>query len=629
MRDIDQPYQPSQGLFASTSAYPTTRMPVQPNPDLIREIRAKGYQRPRNLYEKIRSQVTILNDDDRTLLVHVAYVDPEFFVERYLLDPVVMSPLQPHHVRLLNLIPYDKTGVKVNVQAPRGSAKTTCCAIWYPLWRICFRDFQLAEGVPDEKFILIISRNESMAEKNLRDIKGLIDNPKIVQDFGVLRGPVWKKDECETANGVSLLPLGRNQSPRGALVHGKRPTLLVVDDLEDPKRCLNPNLRKEDLEWFFSDVLFASDIGGNINCIYSDTVKHPDSMSVRLAKTPGWKTVHFKAIPNPEDLYHPINEHLWKEWEEIYRDLTLDDGEREAKADEFYNANTEGMNSGVTALWPQALSYLKVRKMIVERGYHFCMRELQNIARDSSMSLFDMENAMTFREHEDGLMRKDGRIVEWSHISGFTTYIDTMGGRDVPENSYACAVVVVWEPLQGGSKLNPESMSGMNAYVLLCWLDRVPLTEQFEQGILLHQRAEAMLYKAVPDSKFFVEKPPDKDYTIAGAHRAAFKAMREKHRFEKMLGHHSQTQKKEARIETLEPAIKNGWLAFNEVGLPPELWKQFREFPTSDHNDAPDAVQGACRARVSASAKVRNFARHRDPDLEEWYRVNRYRTVRI
>ena len=92
--------------------------------------------------------------------------------------------------------------------------------------------------------------------------------------------------------------------------------------------------------------------------------------------------MHFKAIPDPEDLYHPTHEHLWKEWEEIYGDLTLDDTERETKANEFYNANAEEMNCGVTALWPQALSYLNVRKLVVERGYHLCMRELQNIARD-------------------------------------------------------------------------------------------------------------------------------------------------------------------------------------------------------------------------------------------------------
>ena len=571
----------------------------------------------------------IHNEEERKLVVHMAYIDPEFFVERYLLDPHTMSPLQPHHVELLNLIPYNETGVKVNVQAPRGSAKTTCCALWYPLWRICFKDFQLVEGVPDEKFILIISRNEGMAQGILRGIKGLMDTPGIVEDFGILRGPVWKMDECETANGVTLVPRGRNQSPRGALVRGKRPSLLIVDDLEDTERCMNPKLRQNDWDWLFSDVMFTSDISGNINCIYVDTVKHPESISVRLTKTPGWKNVHLKAIAYPEDLYHPTHEHLWKEWARIYGDMTLNDVERNAKANEFYNAHAAEMNAGVIALWPELLPFLQVRKMVVERGYHFCLRELQNIARDPSMSLFDMENAMTFRMHERGLLRKDGRIVEWSQISGFTTYLDTMGGRDVPDNSYACAVVLAWEPLPGDNWSNPNSMAGMNAYVLLCWLDRTGLTEQFDNTIQLHRRAHAMLHKAVPESKFFVEKPPDKDNTIFMAYHAAFNSMRQKHRFETPLGFHSQTQKKEARIETLEPSIKNGWLAFNEVGLPAEFWKQFREFPTSEHNDAPDAVQGACRARIYKTERIRNARRYRDPDLEEWYRATRYRTVRL
>ena len=363
-------------------------------------------------------------------------------------------------------------GVKVNVQAPRGSAKTTCCAIWYPLWRICFKAFQIAEGVPDEKFILIISRNQPMAKGILENLKRLTENPEIVRDFGNLAGRVWKKDECETANGVAVRVLGRKQSPRGALVAGKRPSLVIVDDLEDPKRCMNPDLRDEDSDWLFSDIMFASGIEGNLNVIYADTVKHPDSLSMRLTQRPGWNNVHFKAIPDPGRPIPPTHEHLWKEWEAIYADLTLDDAEREAKADEFYNAHQEDMNAGVTALWPEALSYFKVRKIIAERGYHYTLRELQNIARDSSMSMFDMDNAMTFEVVDAGLKRSDDRIVEWHQIGGFTTYLDTMGGRDAQQNSYACAVVVVWEPLPGGRKFHPDSFAGVNGYILNCWMGK-------------------------------------------------------------------------------------------------------------------------------------------------------------
>ena len=540
-------------------------------------------------------------------------------MEYFLHHPQSMSPLQPHHIRLLNLIPHDKTGVKVNVQAPRGSAKTTCCAIWYPLWRICFKAFQLAEGVPDEKFILIISRNQPMAKGILENLKRLTENPEIVRDFGDLAGRVWKKDECETANGVAVRVLGRKQSPRGALVAGKRPSLVVVDDLEDPKRCLNPDLRLEDSDWLFSDIMFASDIGGNLNVIYADTVKHPDSLSMRLTQTPGWNNVHFKAIPDPEDLYHPTHEHLWKEWEAIYADLTLDDAEREAKADEFYNAHQEDMNAGVTALWPEALPYFKVRKIIAERGYHYTLRELQNIPRDPSMSMFDMDNAMMFEVIDGGLKRSDGRIVEWHQIGGFTTYLDTAGGRDAQQNSYACAVVVVWEPLPGGRKFHPDSLAGLNAYVLACWMDRVPLTAQFEHAMLLHQRAEAVLYRAVPKSYFVVEERPDPDRAIRTSYDEAFKSMKHKLDFQNTLTYHPQTQNKEERIATLEPFIKGGWLAFNRVGLPGMFMKQFREFPTSEHNDAPDAVQGALRQKITSTPKQRERDERRRRAREEWY----------
>ena len=50
------------------------------------------------------------------------------------------------------------------------------------------------------------------------------------------------------------------------------------------------------------------------------------------------------------------------------------------------------------------------------------------------------------------------------------------------------------------------------------------------------------------------------------------------------------TSKRE-RIASLQPDIVNGQLLFNE-SLSKELWDQFKLFPT-DHDDGPDAVQGA------------------------------------
>ena len=544
----------------------------------------------------------------RTYNIHAGYVQPNFFVEYYIKDTSYrMLELKDFHIQILGAIKPGEYGKQINVQAPRGVGKTTLVNRLIPLWRICYKRFDLIMNRQPEEFILIVGRNERMARQRITEIRGVLEhNPLIQRDFGDLVGSPWTKTETDTRNGIGLRPLGRGASPRGALLGDVRPTLKLCDDIEDPKRCLNPDLRDEDRDWFMTDFMYAGDLGsGHSNTMIVDTVKHPESLSEHLRTVPGWQTLRYQAVRYPKDIYHPTAERLWKQWERFYSDTTLDDDEREARAETFFQSRRVEMNAGVQMLWEEKLPYVSVRKEIVERGYHSVMRELQNDARDPGMALFNMDEVVTFSVTDEGFRRSDERVVPWHDIGGFTTYLDTMGGRDALANSYACAVIVVWEPLPGGSKMNPDSLSGVNGYILLAWLDRVALTDQMEHAILLAQRAEAMLAPAYPKSNFVCEQRPDKDGTIKMSTDHAFRVMKERHRFQGAITYHQQHQNKEDRIETLEPAIANGWLAFNERDLPPELWTQFRQFPSADHNDAPDAVQGACRARIMTTAQQR------------------------
>ena len=544
----------------------------------------------------------------RTYNTHAGYVRPSFFVDYYIKDiSYRMLELKDFHIQILSAVKPGEYGKQINIQAPRGTGKTTLVNRLIPLWRICYKHFDLVMGVQPEEFILIVGRNERMARQRITEIRDVLEhNPRIRRDFGDLVGAPWTKTETDTRNGIGLRPLGRGASPRGALLGDVRPTLKLCDDIEDPKRCLNPDLRGEDRDWFMTDFMYAGDLGsGHSNTMIVDTVKHPESLSEHLRTVPGWQTLRYQAVRYPEDIYHPTAEHLWKEWERIYSDTTLDDDEREARADAFFQSRKSEMNANVQMLWEEKLPYVRVRKEIVERGYHSVMRELQNDARDPGMALFKMDQAVTFSVADEGFRRSDGRVVPWHDIGGFTTYLDTMGGRDALANSYACAVIVVWEPLPGGGSMNPDSLSGVNGYILLAWLDRVALTQQMEHAILLAQRTQTILAPAYPKSNFVCEQRPDKDGTIKMATDHAFRTMKERYRFQNRIMYHKQHQNKEDRIETLEPAIANGWLAFNERDLPPEFWTQFRQFPSADHNDAPDAVQGACRARITTTARQR------------------------
>ena len=557
----------------------------------------------------VREKMKNNREDEAAMIrAHAGYRWPELFVWLYIrkFSYRVLS-LKEFHIQILNAVKPGEYGKQINVQAPRSTGKTTLVNRLIPIWRICYKDYDIAMGRQPEEFILIVGRNETMAKQRMNEIRQVLEfNPLIREDFGNLAGDPWPKRETNTSNGVALRPLGRGASPRGALLGDVRPTLKLCDDIEDPKRCLNPVLREEDRDWFMTDFMYAGDLGNaHSNTIIVDTVKHPESLSEHLRTVPGWETLRFEAVRHPKDIYHPTAERLWKQWERFYSDTTLDDDERDARADAFFQSRKTEMNANVQMLWEEALPYVRVRKEIVERGYHRVMRELQNDARDPAMSLFKMNQAVTFSVIEEGFRRSDGRVVPWHDIGGFTTYLDTMGGRDAVANSYACAVVMAWEPLPGGSSMNPDSLSGVNGYILLAWLDRVPLTEQMEHAILLAQRAEAMLAPAYPKSHFVCEQRPDKDGTIKMSTDHAFRTMKERHRFERRIMYHEQHQNKEDRIGTLEPAIANGWLALNEQDLPGEFWTQFRQFPSADHNDAPDAVQGACRSRITTTAQQR------------------------
>ena len=58
-------------------------------------------------------------------------------------------------------------------------------------------------------------------------------------------------------------------------------------------------------------------------------------------------------------------------------------------------------------------------------------------------------------------MRKDGRIVAWETIGGFTTYVDTMDGKDAVANSFACAVVDSVGAVAGRSQNAPRLVRGL------------------------------------------------------------------------------------------------------------------------------------------------------------------------
>ncbi len=124
-----------------------------------------------------------------------------------------MLKLKPFHIQILGAIKPGEYGKQINVQAPRGTGKTTLVNRLIPLWRICYKHFDLVMDRQPEEFILIVGRNERMARQRITEIRYVLEhNPLINRDFGALVGSPWTKTETDTRNGIGLRPLGRGSS---------------------------------------------------------------------------------------------------------------------------------------------------------------------------------------------------------------------------------------------------------------------------------------------------------------------------------------------------------------------------------------------------------------------------------
>ena len=155
-----------------------------------------------------------MKDDEAfcQLRAHAGYVYPNLFVDYYIRNTSYqLLALKDFHIEILNAIKPGVYGKQINVQAPRGTGKTTLVNRLIPIWRICYKDFDIAMGRQPEEFILIVGRNEIMAKQRMNEIRQVLEfNPLIREDFGNLVGDPWAKRETNTRNGVALRPLGRD-----------------------------------------------------------------------------------------------------------------------------------------------------------------------------------------------------------------------------------------------------------------------------------------------------------------------------------------------------------------------------------------------------------------------------------
>lgn len=146
----------------------------------------------------------------------------------------------------------------VAICAPRGHAKSTIITIVYTLAAVLFRE---------REFVVIVADTESQASLFLGQIKQILEDSKHIQElFGLKtneKGLVYEKDtdtdfiiQFSDMTKFRIIAKGAEQKLRGMLAgYGKRPDLVVIDDLLNEELVANKDRRDKLRRWVYGSLI--------------------------------------------------------------------------------------------------------------------------------------------------------------------------------------------------------------------------------------------------------------------------------------------------------------------------------------------------------------------------------------
>jgi len=190
---------------------------------------------------------------------------------------------------------YCSETLQAGVAAPRGHAKSTALTTVYMLAECLFRTADYA---------ILVSSNEEMAIELLGDItRELTDNEELISDFGVECFLTSAKTDIivkmTDGHQFRIIARGSGQKMRGRKWMGKRPGLIVCDDLEDDEQVENKERRDKFRRWFYRALMPARRKGGRLRI--HGTILHEDALLARMMKDKTWDTLFYRAHAGFDD----------------------------------------------------------------------------------------------------------------------------------------------------------------------------------------------------------------------------------------------------------------------------------------------------------------------------------------
>lgn len=181
------------------------------------------------------------------------------------------------------------------IAAPRGHAKTTILGFALPLHRIVFQR---------KRFIVILQDTLDQARLAVENIRReLEENHLLHEDFGSFVGDTrWTIGDIVTRQGVRVYARSTGAKVRGLNYAGRRPDLIIADDLENDEHVRTPEQRQKTADWWHRAVYNM----GSKDCkiIVIGTILHPAGLLAQLLQPrPHWVTRVYRALEGDRVLW--------------------------------------------------------------------------------------------------------------------------------------------------------------------------------------------------------------------------------------------------------------------------------------------------------------------------------------
>jgi len=242
---------------------------------------------------------------------------------------------------------------------PRGHGKTSTLVFGLILYVLCeWRRLPHFRG--RAPFVVVCQDSFPGARDRVLDVRDELEtNEAIRRDYGDLftGSTRWTQADFETNEGARVKAVGAGGTVRGLLKRGRRPNLILVDDLENDQDVRNPELRENLHRWLLR-ALLPTGLAGEVLAIVVGTILHDDAVLARLLDTKREESADWlkrRYAARTDELGHPDQEGSRILWPEFWDAARLEKARRKigplAFAQEFLNQPVDDGHALFPSAW--------------------------------------------------------------------------------------------------------------------------------------------------------------------------------------------------------------------------------------------------------------------------------------